>query len=162
MNWLDLVIIAIIVISAVISLFRGFTKEAISLVTWILAFWLSLAFSTRLAGMLPDSITSPTARIAIAFAGLFVLTVILGGIVNFLISSLVEKTGLTGTDRALGMVFGIVRGGLLVVVLTLLAGLTTLPREQSWNQSLMIGQFEKGAIWLKGYVPDSLSKEISF
>ena len=99
---------------------------------------------------------------SIAFAGLFVLTVILGGIVNFLISSLVEKTGLTGTDRALGMVFGIVRGGLLVVVLTLLAGLTTLPREQSWNQSLMIGQFEKGAIWLKGYVPDSLSKEISF
>jgi membrane protein required for colicin V production len=162
MNWLDLVIIAIIAISAVLSLFRGFTKEAISLATWILAFWLALAFSTRLAGMLPDSITSPTARIAIAFAGLFVLTVILGGIVNFLISSLVEKTGLTGTDRALGVVFGIVRGVLLVVVLTLLAGLTTLPREAAWNQSLMIGQFEQGAIWLKGYVPDSLAKEISF
>jgi membrane protein required for colicin V production len=162
MNWLDLVIIAIIAISAVLSLFRGFTKEAISLATWILAFWLALAFSTRLAGMLPDSITSPTARIAVAFAGLFVLTVILGGIVNFLISSLVEKTGLTGTDRALGVVFGIVRGALLVVVLTLLAGLTTLPREVSWNQSLMIGQFEQGAIWLKGYVPDSLAKEISF
>jgi len=162
MNWLDLVIIAIIAISAVLSLFRGFTKEAISLATWILAFWLALAFSTRLAGMLPDSITSPTARIAVAFAGLFVLTVILGGIVNFLISSLVEKTGLTGTDRALGVVFGIVRGALLVVVLTLLAGLTTLPREASWNQSLMIGQFEQGAIWLKGYVPDSLAKEISF
>jgi len=162
MNWLDLVIIGIITISAVISLFRGFTKEAISLVTWILAFWLSLAFSTRLAGMLPDSISSPTARIAIAFAGLFVLTVILGGIVNFLISSLVEKTGLTGTDRALGVIFGIVRGALLVVVLTLLAGLTTLPRERSWNQSLMIGQFEQGAIWLKGYVPESLAKEISF
>jgi membrane protein required for colicin V production len=162
MNWLDLVIIAIIAISAVLSLFRGFTKEAISLATWILAFWLALAFSTRLAGMLPDSITSPTARIAVAFAGLFVLTVILGGIVNFLISSLVEKTGLTGTDRALGVVFGIVRGALLVLVLTLLAGLTTLPREVSWNQSLMIGQFEQGAIWLKGYVPDSLAKEISF
>lgn len=162
MNWLDLVIIGIIAISAVISLFRGFTKEAISLGTWILAFWLALAFSTRLAAMLPDSISSPTARIAVGFAGLFVLTVILGGIVNFLISSLVEKTGLTGTDRSLGVVFGIVRGALLVVVLTLLAGLTTLPKEQSWEQSLMMGKFEQGAIWLKGYVPESLAKEISF
>lgn len=162
MNWLDLVIIGIIAISAVISLFRGFTKEAISLGTWILAFWLALAFSTRLAAMLPDSISSPTARIAVGFAGLFVLTVILGGIVNFLISSLVEKTGLTGTDRSLGVVFGIVRGALLVVVLTLLAGLTTLPKEHSWEQSLMMGKFEQGAIWLKGYVPESLAKEISF
>jgi len=162
MNWLDLVIIGIIAISAVISLFRGFTKEAISLGTWILAFWLALAFSTRLATMLPDSISSPTARIAVAFAGLFVLTVILGGIVNFLISSLVEKTGLTGTDRSLGVIFGIVRGALLVVVLTLLAGLTTLPKERAWEDSLMMGKFEQGAIWLKGYVPESLSKEISF
>jgi membrane protein required for colicin V production len=162
MNWLDLVIIGIIAISAVISLFRGFTKEAISLGTWILAFWLALAFSTRLAAMLPDSISSPTARIAVAFAGLFVLTVILGGIVNFLISSLVEKTGLTGTDRSLGVIFGIVRGALLVVILTLLAGLTTLPRERAWENSLMIGKFEQGAVWLKGYVPESLAKEISF
>lgn len=162
MNWLDLVIIGVIALSAVISLFRGFTKEAISLATWILAFWLALTFATRLAGMIPESITSPTARIALAFAGLFVVTVILGGILNFLISSLVEKTGLTGTDRALGVVFGMIRGVLLVVVLTLLAGLTTLPKEKVWERSLMIDYFEQGAIWLKAYVPDSLAKEISF
>jgi membrane protein required for colicin V production len=60
------------------------------------------------------------------------------------------------------VVFGIVRGVILVVALTLLAGLTTLPKEKAWEKSLMIGKFEQGAIWLKGYVPDSLAKEISF
>jgi membrane protein required for colicin V production len=162
MNWVDLFIIGVIAISAIISLFRGFTKEAISLATWVLAFWLALTFSTRLAATLHGSIDSPTARIAIAFAILFVVTVILGGVVNFLVSQLVEKTGLSGTDRALGVVFGILRGGLIVVILVMLAGLTTLPAESWWNDSRFVGSFEDGAIWLKGYVPDNMANEISF
>jgi len=162
MNWLDLFIIGVVAISTVISLFRGFTKEAISLATWILAFVLALTFSTRLATMLPESISSPTARIAIAFAVLFVVTVILGGLLNFLIGQLVEKTGLTGTDRSLGVIFGFVRGLLLVVILTMLAGLTTLPREQWWGESSLISHFEQGANWMKRYIPDNFSKEISF
>ena len=162
MNWLDLFIIGIIVISAIISLFRGFTKEAISLATWLLAFWLALTFSSRLAATLHGTLDSPTARLAIAFAILFVVTVILGGIVNFLVSQLVEKTGLSGTDRALGVVFGVLRGGLIVVILVMLAGLTTLPSESWWDDSRFVGSFEGGAIWLKGYVPENMAKEISF
>jgi membrane protein required for colicin V production len=162
MNWLDLVLIGLIAISTIISLFRGFTKEAISLATWIVAFVLALTFSTRLAVMLPESISSPTARIAIAFAVLFVVTVILGGLLNFLLGQLVEKTGLTGTDRTLGVVFGFIRGLLIVVILTMLAGLTTLPREQWWGESSLIEHFEQGANWMKRYIPDNLAKEISF
>jgi membrane protein required for colicin V production len=162
MNWLDLFIIGVIAISAVISLFRGFTKEAISLATWVLAFWLALSFSSKLAGTLHGTIDSPTARIAVAFAILFVVTVILGGIVNFLVAQLVEKTGLNGTDRALGVVFGVLRGGLIVVILVMLAGLTTLPSESWWNDSKFISGFEDGAVWLKGYVPENMAKEISF
>ncbi len=162
MNWLDFFIIGVIAISTIISLFRGFTKEAISLASWVIAFWVALGFSAELAAELEGWIRSPTARLAAAFALLFVVTVILGGVVNFLVSQLVEKTGLSGTDRALGAVFGLVRGVLIVVVLTLLAGLTTLPREQWWQHSALIGGFEDGALWLRQYIPDDLAGEIRF
>ncbi len=162
MNWLDFFIIGVIAISTIISLFRGFTKEAISLASWVIAFWVALGFSAELAAELEGWIHSPTARLAAAFALLFVVTVILGGVVNFLVSQLVEKTGLSGTDRALGAVFGLVRGVLIVVVLTLLAGLTTLPKEHWWQQSALIGGFEDGALWLRQYIPDDLAGEIRF
>ncbi len=162
MVWLDIVIVAIILLSALISLARGFVKEAFSLAIWVLAFWLSWSFFRDLEVPLREWIGSPTARLGIAFALLMIATLTVGGLVNYLIIQLVERTGMSGTDRLIGMVFGAARGILLVAVLVLLAGLTTLPREGWWLESTLVGYFEELAFWLRDLLPPELADRFRY
>jgi len=149
MVWVDFIIPAIIAISALFSLMRGFIREAISLFGWIAAFWIALRFANSLAEMFLSSISIPSLRIIIAFTILFVLTLMLTGLINHLVGYLVKRTGLTGTDRMVGMVFGMARGAVIVSILVLLAGFTTMPQDPWWHESLMIGYFERVADFLR-------------
>lgn len=157
MIWLDFLIIGIILLSALISLVRGFVREAFSLAVWVLAFWVSWSFFRDLEVPLRQWIDSPTVRLGIAFAGLMIVTLVIGGLVNYLIIQLVERTGMSGTDRLIGMVFGAARGVLLVAVLVLLAGLTPMPEEGWWLQSSLVGYFEELAFWLRDLLPPEIS-----
>ena len=141
----------------VIGLFRGLIREAFSLFTWIIAIWIGLTFSRTFSVFLEPVISYPSARIAAAFAVLFFATLILGGIISFLLSALVEKTGLTGTDRFAGMLFGIARGMAVVAVLVMLAGLTPLPEDSWWKKSKLIPPFQSLAVWLRDQVPSSMA-----
>lgn len=162
MTGADIVILVIIGISALLSLIRGFIKEALSLVTWIAAFWVSLAFTDRAADLLANWVSLPSARAALAFAGLFVTVLLLGGLVNYLIGQLVRKTGLSGTDRMLGMVFGVVRGAMVVAVLVLLAGLTAVPQDPWWQDSTLLPHFERIALWLRDFLPPDVAADVHF
>jgi len=162
MAWLDIAIVAVILLSAIISLARGFVREAFSLAIWVLAFWVSWSFFRDLEVPLRDWIGSPTARLGIAFALLMIATLIVGGLVNYLIIQLVERTGMSGTDRLIGSVFGVARGILLVAVLVLLAGLTPLPREGWWLESSMVGYFEELAFWLRDLLPPELAERFRY
>ncbi|MCG5515832.1 MULTISPECIES: CvpA family protein [Ectothiorhodospira] len=162
MIWIDLVIVAIIAISAVISLFRGFIKEAISVATWVLAFLVSLTYSAPLSEYLPLGIEDPTLLVGIAFAILFILTLIMGGVVNMLAGQLVKKTGLSGTDRSIGAVFGLARGVAIVAVVVLMAGLTVVPQEPWWQESQLLPQFERIALWMRDFLPQDIAENFSF
>ena len=162
MAWLDIVIIAIVMLSAMISLVRGFVREAFSLAIWVLAFWLSWSFFRDLEVPLREWIGSPTARLGIAFGLLMIATLTVGGLVNYLIIQLVERTGMSGTDRLIGMIFGAARGVLLVAVLVLLAGLTPLPTEPWWIESAMVGYFEELAYWLRDLLPPGLADRFRY
>lgn len=142
MSWVDIVFLVVILVSALISLVRGFVREVISIAVWVGAFWIGIRFAAELAIHLEAFIASPTLRLGSAFAALFISTLLLGALVNFLATTLVGRTGLTGTDRALGMVFGALRGGLIVAILVLLAGLTAVPREAWWQRSVIAGQLQ--------------------
>lgn len=162
MIWVDYAIVFLILVSAVIGVFRGFIKEAFALFTWIVAIGIGLHYSRDFAVLLRDLISYPSARIATAFIFLFFMTLILGGLISFILNHLVEKTGLTGTDRLLGMLFGIVRGAVLVAVIVMLAGVTPLPEDSWWKQSLLIPPFQSLAIWLKEHIPSELMGYIHF
>ncbi|OBS08914.1 CvpA family protein [Acidihalobacter prosperus] len=162
MNGADVAIVAIILVSVIVSLFRGFVRESLSLATWVLAFWLALEFSDRLSTLLPNAIHSPLLRIWIAFGVLFIVTLVLGALFNNLAAQLIKRTGLSGTDRALGILFGVARGALLVVLLVLLAGLTALPQENWWHHSYLLEHFQRVALWLRAYLPPRLADQISY
>jgi membrane protein required for colicin V production len=93
---------------------------------------------------------------------LFVVTVLVGGLVGYLAGELVAKTGLTATDRALGMIFGVARGVIIVAVLVLLAGLTTLPQDPWWQESLLLKHFQDMALWLRSFLPVDIAGNIKF
>ena len=161
MSWVDLIIVGIVIISALISLVRGFVKESISLASWVLAGFIALRYFAPLAELLEPYVESPTIRTGTSFAILFVCSLIIGAIVNFMASQLVTKTGLSGTDKSLGVVFGAARGLLIVVILVLLAGLTPMPSESWWQASTMIDYFSSMANWIKDIMPDDLASNFS-
>jgi membrane protein required for colicin V production len=158
MFWVDYVLLAIVLISALISLARGFVREAFSLAIWVLAFWISWSFFRELQVHFQPWVESPTVRLGAAFALLMTATLIIGGMVNYLIIQLIERTGMSGTDRFIGMIFGMARGVLLNAILILLAGLTTLPQESWWKASQLIPYFQELALWLKSLLPEDLAQ----
>lgn len=160
--WVDYAIAVIIGFSALIGLVRGFIKEAFALVTWGSAIFVGVKYNAEVALLLQQSISFPSARMALAFAILFFATLILGAIINFLLSELVNKTGLSGSDRIIGVCFGLIRGALVVVVLIMLAGLTPIPNDPWWKQSLLIPPFQSLALWLKEHIPSNLAGYINF
>lgn len=162
MSWVDLAIIAIILISVLISLLRGFVKEALSLTGWILAFWVGLTFAGGFSRFLKSSIDDPTFRLFVSFAILFVLTLILSTVANFFASQLVQRTGLSGTDRFIGVVFGLLRGIVIVSALVLLASLTTMPKSAWWHDSWLLEQFQTLAIWLRSILPSDVARHFVF
>ncbi|MCB1762576.1 MAG: CvpA family protein [Gammaproteobacteria bacterium] len=161
MIWVDYIIIGVIGLSALISLIRGFVREALSLAVWVLAFFVAWTFFRELAQHL-TWFSLPSVRLGVALAILFLTTLLVGGLVNYLVGQLVDKTGLTGTDRLIGMLFGAARGVLLVTLLILLAGLTPLPNDPWWNESQLIGYFQELALWLKTLLPEDLAEKFRF
>jgi membrane protein required for colicin V production len=160
--WVDYILLGVIVISALLSLWRGFVTEAISLLSWIVGLWVAVVFFQDLAHLMKDWIDTPSIRDVSAFAILFVGTVLVGGLVNYLAGQLVAKTGLTATDRVLGMLFGIARGIVIVAVLVLLAGLTALPQDPWWQEALLLQHFQDMALWLRSFLPANIAENIRF
>ena len=157
MIWVDYAIIAILVVSAAISVLRGFLREAISLAGWVLAFWLALTFADDISGLFESTITQPSMRHGVAFVVILLGTLIITAIVMYLVRILVDKTEITGTDRALGIIFGIARGIVIVAILVLFAGLTALPKDPWWNESLFLPHFQVLAVEIQRMLPPEVA-----
>ena len=161
--WPDYIIIVIIAVSAVISLIRGFVRETLALVGWILSIWVSLLYMNAMTTFLKPYLTLPPSILAlVSFAILFVVTLILAALVSNLVANLVDKTGLSGTDRAIGMLFGIARGILIVGVLVLLAGFTLIPQDPWWKESVFIPHFQQLAVMMKEFLPPDIASKLHY
>jgi len=148
MNLADVIIFGVIAVSAFMSLWRGFIREAISLVSWAAAFVVARTFGPMVDDLLVGSIDMPSLRAAVAFVLLFVLTLTVGAVVGKLIRVFVHATGLTSTDRILGMVFGGLRGVLIVSVLVILFR-PMLEKDQWWQESVLLPHFVSLEDWTR-------------
>jgi len=150
MIWTDWVIVGIIALSGLLSLKRGFLREAMSLITWIAAFILARLFSAVLSTQLTPFLPDPTASLMAAFAILFVLTLVSGSLIQLVITALVNASGVSATDRILGVGFGVVRGGIVVIVMVALLRMTPVAANDWWQSSSLIPHF----VLLEGWTKD--------
>ena len=136
-NQVDIVILIITVLSSAFGLWRGLIKEVLSLLTWVAALLVSRVYSEPLAGLMTGMIDNDGIRYVSAFAILFVIVMMLGTFLNFLISKLLNVTGLKFADRLLGAVFGVARGVIIVLVILFVASMFASETEL-WQQSQLI------------------------
>lgn len=155
-GWIEIIIGVIILGSVAISLIRGFVKEAISLVSWVVAIWVGIVYSQPVSHWFSFP-QNASLRAFLAFVVLFVLCIFVGAIVNLVIGRLVRKTPFSMPDRIIGSLFGFFRGALIVLVLVLLGGLTPLPEQPWWKNSVVIMQFEHAAKWVRQYFPEDIA-----
>ncbi|WP_216782371.1 CvpA family protein [Candidatus Profftia tarda] len=157
MFWIDWVIISIISFSAVISLIRGFVQETLSLLTWSTAFFVASYFHTYLAVYFTH-FEDALVRNGIAIAILFLVTLIAGAIVNYIMTSFVDKTGLRSTDCILGIFFGLLRGVLMVAaMLFFLDTFTSASQSAGWKNSHIIPHFSYMISWFLDYLQSKSS-----
>jgi len=143
----DWAIIAVLAISTLMSLRRGFLKEALSLGTWIAAFVVARQFHGPMDQLLETQIVDSLMRSIAAFAALFIGTLLVGAALGFLLGALINATGLSSTDRVLGMVFGFARGALIVTVVIGLLNLTPLVNDSWYTNASLVPHFETVAQW---------------
>ncbi|AOY87583.1 colicin V production CvpA [Marinobacter salinus] len=156
--WIDWVIIALITVSTLISLKRGFVKEALSLVTWVGAFILARTFHPQMQTLLESTVETPLVRLIAAFAILFFGTLIVGAIINNMIGHLVRATGLSATDRVLGMGFGLLRGVVVVIVGIAFTRYTPLAQDTWWRESIMINRLAVVEDWSRRTLGDEFAR----
>lgn len=149
MTGADIAILVVLAISASVGLFRGFIKEVFSLATWAIALLLSFLFRSQIGQLLPlDPELSPVVLDLAGGACIFILVLVCGGLVSHMLSKLAHATGLSGTDRTLGSVFGLARGLIIVLaILIFLPAMAPVVEASWWTGSFMIPEFLAFESW---------------
>ncbi len=150
LNGADWVIIVILAVSTLLSLWRGFVKEALSLLGWVAAFVVAHLFVDQLALQLAAAISNVTGRYVAAYAMLFVSTLVVFTLVVKVATSLVRAAGLSVLDRVLGTIFGFARGVILILVAAYVTKQLVSPQDQQWlHQSVLMPHLNMLADWVQ-------------
>jgi len=152
----DYLILAVVLVSAVVGLLRGFLREAVALVTWVLAIFIAWRFSgviePHLGGLLASSAVRPWAARVI----LFLLVLLIGWAVAAVLVHFIRLSIFSGMDRFLGLLFGLLRGVIIVGVIVILAQTLRLDGERWWTRSMLVPFGEQIASVLRSIAGDKL------
>ncbi|MBK8064946.1 MAG: CvpA family protein [Betaproteobacteria bacterium] len=162
MTTLDYAVIGVLLVSVIWSMLRGVVRELISLGGWIIAFLAANLFAGPLAAHLPQAVPGEAMRVLVGFVTVFVVVLIVSSLVGLLLSKLMKVVGLGAMDKALGALFGLARGLIIVLAAALLAGLTSAPRMPFWKDSASGEPLVRAALLLKPWLPDSLAQRLRY
>jgi membrane protein required for colicin V production len=155
----DYAVIAIILLSALVGWWRGFMYELFSLIGWLAAYIVARTFSAQVLQYVPVAMGADNIRSAVAFAALFIATLIVGALFAWLLARLAKFAGLSGMDGKFGAIFGMLRGGLVVIALVWLGGLTDLPQLPFWRNALSSKPLQEVALYVKDYLPEHAARK---
>lgn len=162
MTLFDLAVIAIIGLSVLLSVIRGLVREVLALAAWVVAFFAANMLAASVAPWMPQALSTEELRLLAAFLCVFFGVLIAMSVLAMLASRLVKNAGLGLEDRLLGAAFGLARGLLVVMILVLLAGLTSLPRQAVWRNAVLSDPLEGFAGTVKPWLPAELAQRITY
>jgi len=161
MTWLDYAVIAVLVISVAWGAWRGLVHEVLSLAGWILAFVAGNLLAMPLAELFPAAMR-PELRVVVAFVLIFVGTLVLAALLAAVFTKFIKVSVLDGLNRWIGALFGLLRGLLIVVVLAMVAGLTSLPRKPDWTNSASGYSLAQTVVQLKPWLPAAFAQRLRY
>lgn len=162
MSTVDWVLLAIVAISALFGLMRGFVGVLASLAAWVLAGWAAFRFGAEVALMIASDGGPGPGQLLAGYALSFLVVLLAVGLVGWLVRKLVQTVGLSGLDRLLGLLLGVARGAFVACALVLLLGLTELPRKVQWQASPVVPVFVPGAQWMRAWLPAWVAEQVDF
>lgn len=158
-HWIDYVIIATIFLSVITGLFRGFVKEIVALFTWMSGLYCAFLYSERCESLFITHIHDKTLRLAAAFVAVLITVLIIGALVTRLLNIILYKTGLSGTDRVLGMGFGFIRGLFTVSLIIIAVKMANIPSINALSQdSLLYARFEPLVKNINKHIPQVIAQ----
>ncbi len=162
MTGLDIAVLAVVVLSTLLAFLRGVVRELIALVSWVAAVVLALVFGGELAAVLPGLEASPAARHVLAFVLIFIGVLVAGAVIALVLSKMIRAVGLGFLDRFLGAFFGLARGVAIVLLFVLVAGVTTLPRYEWWQNASLGPLLATAALALRPWLPGAWAGRLDY
>lgn len=141
----DWILLAVLGLSFLLGLWRGIVQEVLSLVGWVAAFYVSQMYAPMAAAWLPMEGSSQMLRYAAGFVVVFVAVLVATALVSWVVKKLISAVGLGPLDRLLGSVFGLMRGVVILLAVTVLVGMTPMRDTEAWKQA-------QGAQWLQQFL----------
>jgi membrane protein required for colicin V production len=160
-NWVDWGILSLVGLSVIMGLWRGFVREAMSLVTWIAALTIGFLYTEPLSEMF-HRISMVGLRYLLAFVLLVLSVLIIGGIVSHLITRLITFTGFGATDRIMGTLFGFARGAIVVAAAIMVIAPTPISKDPLWTKSNVVPRLSPLSEWMRERIPQDLIKKLHF
>lgn len=158
MNWVDIALLAVLCISILLGLWRGLVYEVLSVAGWVIAFLVAQRYAATVAEMLPMDQFAPALRLAAGFALTFIATAFACGMVSWVVKKMVASVGLRPVDRVLGGAFGVARGALILLGLTVVVSMTPLHAEPAWKASPVAAGLSHGLSAIKPLLPVAMGQ----
>lgn len=162
MTLFDQVVGGVVLASLLLGLWRGVVGEIIALAAWVLAFFAAKYGAAAVAQIFLTGIGDPGLRLLVSWVVVFVAVLLLMSLLRLAVRGALKALGLSLTDRLLGVVFGVARGLLIVLVLVALAGMTAIPKERWWSEAKFSAPLETAVLASKPWLPPELAKRIRY
>lgn len=158
MSWLDWAFLLVLLLSILLGIWRGLVYEVLSVAGWVIAFFAAQAYAGTVAEWLPMEDFAPALRLAAGFALVFIATAFACGLVSWLVKKMVASVGLRPVDRVLGGAFGVARGVLILLGLTVVVSMTPMHLEPAWQVSPVAAVLSQTIAAIKPALPEALGQ----
>lgn len=158
MNEIDWVILSVLALSTILGVSRGVVREIMAIIGWVLGIILALKFSPQFAEAIPLPNISILIRTAMSAVCVLVVTILVVGLLGKILAAMMHAASISFEDRAIGAVFGLARGVVIVCACVFAVGMTSLSESPYWRNSVLVVPAERVIDFAMPYLPESIAQ----